>query len=347
MTKTVLESIIKKYSLKGATGTATWFYEDGVLRILTQDEPGFSENKLLARVEAQIPDLTLPQCFTITAQATKALLKVVKGMPDTFDVAVSEDCKIMTLSADGIERTVLLDSKVANPWLAKQKENEKRQLLDGYAKEIVSLHANVLESNRLCEDAGRAMGRSAVENAISAGGKLAAAKKLVGHGNWLRWLETNCSNISDTTAQKYMRLYQANSQHPEIFKDLPSLTHAYLECGAIKSPPKKKSAKVPPSTPVAVTPVAAPAVPPVVAPEPVAPSTSEAEASQKCIVDGVAALEEALSNGRFTLEDATTFLFNHKKELSTSLLKPLADYYTMMTMPIPLTAEPQVMDKAA
>ena len=44
------------------------------------------------------------------------------------------------------------------------------------------------------------------------------------------------------------------------------------------------------------------------------------------------------------VEDAVAFVANHMKDLSPSLLKPLAEYYGMMTAPVSLWASPGMMD---
>jgi len=341
--KTVLQDIIKKSFLKGATGDATWHYAGGKFTVLAQDAITLGQHKLAACVQVEAPGLTLPERFTITPPSSKALLRGLKAMPEAFDIAVSDDLKTMTLTSGGLERTVLLDQR-PNP--AKQPDRHQKALLDAYAQDIVSFHNNVVENNRLCEEAGRTAGRSAIENAIKAGEMLVGAKKTLGHGNWLNWLEANCGNISDTTAQKYMRLHDANSKQPEVFKDLPSLTHAYLACGAIKSPAGKKTSSKSPeaSAPVSVPPVKEPATPP---PSPIdSPSSTQTPDEP---IDGVSALEQGLRDGTFTVEDAVAFVANHMKDCSPSLLKPLAEYYGMMTDPVSLTPEqePQPMDIAA
>jgi hypothetical protein len=349
MRKKVLHGLIRKYFLKGVTGDATWFYEGGVLSVVAQDTtPPARPRNLAACIQVKVPGLKLPERFTITPLSSKALLKALKGMPAKFGIAVSKDLRTMTLTSDGIERAVMLD-KVSRPV---EEDRHQKARLDAYAKDIVSFHNNVVENNRLCEEAGRAAGRSAIENAIRAGETLVSAKKALGHGNWLAWLEANCGNISDTTAQKYMRLYDANEKHPELFKDLPTLTHAYLACGAIKSSAKKKTplrtpeaapASAPP-TPVSASPVE-PATPPAVSLPPVATSITQTPAPY----DGVMALEVGLRDGFFTLEHAAVFLVNHMKDLNPSLLKPLVEYYAMMTTPVSLNSqgEPQPMDIAA
>jgi len=52
---------------------------------------------------------------------------------------------------------------------------------------------------------------NAVKSAIMIGGKLAAEKEKVGHGNWLPWIESNL-NFSISTATRYMKLWE----HREI-----------------------------------------------------------------------------------------------------------------------------------
>ncbi len=46
---------------------------------------------------------------------------------------------------------------------------------------------------------------AAIVHAIKAGQLLLEAKRKVGHGNWLPWLEANCE-MSERTAQNYMRI---------------------------------------------------------------------------------------------------------------------------------------------
>jgi len=65
--KTVLQDIIKKSFLKGATGDASWHYAGGVLKVLALDaSPLLGDHKLLACIQAEAPGLTLPERFTIT-----------------------------------------------------------------------------------------------------------------------------------------------------------------------------------------------------------------------------------------------------------------------------------------
>ena len=49
---------------------------------------------------------------------------------------------------------------------------------------------------------------SAVQHAMRCGNLLVAAKIEAKHGGWLPWLSANCPEISQRTAQCYMRLHQ-------------------------------------------------------------------------------------------------------------------------------------------
>jgi hypothetical protein len=72
-----------------------------------------------------------------------------------------------------------------------------------------------------------------VAETILLGTKLAEAKRLVGHGNWMEWLAKNCPDIHGNTARNYMRL--ANSQHVGNLKTQKSLRQAYLAVGIIQT----------------------------------------------------------------------------------------------------------------
>ena len=79
-----------------------------------------------------------------------------------------------------------------------QLPNEQAQppkTLDDYAKSILDLHQRVEHADRVSKQYGRV----AIAAAINAGEYLNEAKELVGHGNWLQWLQQNCTGISDTT----------------------------------------------------------------------------------------------------------------------------------------------------
>jgi hypothetical protein len=80
-----------------------------------------------------------------------------------------------------------------------------------------------------------------VAETILLGTKLAEAKKLVGHGNWCEWLAKSCPDISEKTAQNYMRLSKA--QHVADLKTHNSLRQAYLAVGII--PMGEESAAMP------------------------------------------------------------------------------------------------------
>jgi hypothetical protein len=61
------------------------------------------------------------------------------------------------------------------------------------------------EIRRAHADSEGAMGTS-LGRAMDAGELLLEAKAAVPHGGWLRWLRENCADMSERTAQTYMRL---------------------------------------------------------------------------------------------------------------------------------------------
>jgi hypothetical protein len=60
--------------------------------------------------------------------------------------------------------------------------------------------------------------KNVVVRAIMAGEALSAAKEIVGHGNWLKWLQENCA-MSDKTAERYMNLAKSKSKLLAAFNE--------------------------------------------------------------------------------------------------------------------------------
>ncbi len=74
---------------------------------------------------------------------------------------------------------------------------------------------------------------SSVAAAIRAGKLLAKAKRVIGHGSWLKWLSDNCPDISDTTATRWMKLGEANNSQLKNLNRAKNLTQAYRAIGII------------------------------------------------------------------------------------------------------------------
>lgn len=89
----------------------------------------------------------------------------------------------------------------------------------------VELHLDTLVS-KINEAHAQVRGalRKGLDHAIDCGNYLHAAKKRVGHGNWLKWLEENCPNISERLAQRYMQVAhnmpQIDTSNPTRVSDL-------------------------------------------------------------------------------------------------------------------------------
>jgi hypothetical protein len=121
--------------------------------------------------------------------------------------------------------------------MTKKPTEDKSTVLADNARRINDNHKIVVEANRLSE----AKAREAIKAVILAGESLNATKKILEHGEWLPWLETNCKGISEPTCQRYMRL--AKASHVTDFMALTSLSQAYTMAGIIKRPNAKAAQK--------------------------------------------------------------------------------------------------------
>lgn len=80
-----------------------------------------------------------------------------------------------------------------------------------------------------------------LQHALKAGELLHYAKALVNHGEWIQWVENNCS-FKERTAQNYMRIYTRRNELPEKTQDLAGLTY-YKAIDLLAEPQEKKSNK--------------------------------------------------------------------------------------------------------
>lgn len=106
---------------------------------------------------------------------------------------------------------------------------EPPKTLEDYAKAILDAHQSVEATDRL----SKKHGKESIAAATKAGKYLNDAKALVGHGKWLKWLAANCKGVSDTTAQRYMKI--AKNSHVNYLTECTSLRQAYILTGAIKA----------------------------------------------------------------------------------------------------------------
>src|SRR6516164_7378797 len=85
---------------------------------------------------------------------------------------------------------------------AKQRdERRKAEELSQLATKAKQAHAIVVNSTRIV-----------LQHAMTAGEALNEAKSKVGHGKWLAWLEENCPDISNRTAERYMKLAEGQAK---------------------------------------------------------------------------------------------------------------------------------------
>ena len=74
--------------------------------------------------------------------------------------------------------------------------------------------------------------RRTAADVVRTGGYLVAAKAKVGHGEWLRWREANAPEISEDTAQRWMKLHREHANTAEMRYLKP--TQAYRLIGKAK-----------------------------------------------------------------------------------------------------------------
>src|SRR5262245_15933680 len=92
---------------------------------------------------------------------------------------------------------------------AKLREEKRKALeLADLAKKAKEAHVIVANAPKIV-----------LQHAIAAGAALNEAKSKVGHGNWLKWLEDNCPEISDRTAERYMKLANGRAQLEQKLQD--------------------------------------------------------------------------------------------------------------------------------
>ena len=92
---------------------------------------------------------------------------------------------------------------------AKQRD-EKRK-----AEELSQLATKAKEAHEIVVNAPRVV----LQHAITAGAALNEAKAKVGHGKWLAWLKDICPDISDRTADRYMKLADGKAKLEKKLQD--------------------------------------------------------------------------------------------------------------------------------
>src|SRR5262245_41412085 len=85
---------------------------------------------------------------------------------------------------------------------AKQRDGERK------SEELSQLATKAKEAHSIVVNAPGIV----LQHAINAGKALNEAKSKVGHGKWLAWLEENCPDISERTAERYMKLAGGQAQ---------------------------------------------------------------------------------------------------------------------------------------
>ena len=85
---------------------------------------------------------------------------------------------------------------------AKQRDERRK------AEELSQLAAKARQAHGIVANSTKVV----LQHAITAGNALNEAKSKVGHGKWLAWLEENCPDISNRTAERYMKLAEGQAK---------------------------------------------------------------------------------------------------------------------------------------
>jgi hypothetical protein len=91
---------------------------------------------------------------------------------------------------------------------AQQRDEKRKAELSQLATKAKEAHSIVVNAPRIV-----------LQHAITAGAALNEAKSKVGHGKWLAWLKDNCPDISDRTAERYMKLADGKAQLEKKLQD--------------------------------------------------------------------------------------------------------------------------------
>ncbi|MGA2179611.1 MAG: DUF3102 domain-containing protein [Verrucomicrobiota bacterium] len=105
------------------------------------------------------------------------------------------------------------------------------QQLKQYAEQVNQLQTEIQSNDKLSAHHSKV----ALELAIKAGGFLNAAKGLLKHGAWKKWLAENVACICKRTAQNYMKLAKKveERQYVALLTEAESLRQAYIRVGII------------------------------------------------------------------------------------------------------------------
>ena len=174
--------------------------------------PGcYWEHRVLpeARIVAQHPDLA------------DSVVQGIRSLSEAY-AQVLECEKSATLRAEAAiaNRRRLEDLRKDAPYLAHQVDEGTLSLVQAEEAALAPVLAEQAEAIRV-------LGRRVVEDAIEIGRRLAECKEMLGHGDWLPWLEREFQ-WSERTARNFMQMHELSMKSANIAElDLP-LTGFYL-----------------------------------------------------------------------------------------------------------------------
>jgi hypothetical protein len=130
------------------------------------------------------------------------------------------------------------------------------QFIDEYGRPALELSNLASQINNAHAAAKAAMG-TAFQRAVRCGELLSEAKKRVPHGEWLPFLRGRCREISERSAQDYIRLY---TRRDEITKSAGSADLSISDALALISKPKPETTSRKAAAPATAEKIAPPAV---------------------------------------------------------------------------------------
>lgn len=96
---------------------------------------------------------------------------------------------------------------------------ETKLELVSIAEQINNLHRHADEQR----DVALTHAANAIRHALQCGALLIKARSLCAHGEWELWLESNCPNLSQTTARRYMT----------VSANVPDVEHLPTDCQSV------------------------------------------------------------------------------------------------------------------
>lgn len=117
----------------------------------------------------------------------------------------------------------------------------QKQELSGYAEQVTEFQTQIVSNDNIAVQHGK----KSLELAIKAGETLCAAKNLVKHGEWEKWVTENVPTVSKRTVENYMKLAKKAKEpgYATLVDDAGTLRAAYIRVGIYNKTPAPEPVK--------------------------------------------------------------------------------------------------------